>query len=728
MSQPSPAVQRRRMTVAIILILALLAVAVVVVGAVSAGANGAAGAAASATPTPTETPRPAPAAAAPPATVDTFDRTAHSLDDPMSIWVVVNKLRPMNPQDFEPEDLVFVDVEHTFEPYMRQEASDAIVTMFDAAANEADLFLASNSAFRSYGAQENIYDGDDLLTARPGFSEHQTGLPMDIGASSGECSIEAVLRRAARGHLAARQRLPIRLHPAVSRRQDGGHRLRVGAVALPLRRRAARDRDARHGASPPSKSSSGSRRRRPMNERMPHRGLSLTILIVNQLLAGVGVASGIAVAALLVDELTGVVALAGLAQSASVLGAALAAIPLARLAVRAGRHVSLATGYACAFAGAVLVVAAAASGWVVLVFLGLAAFGAGAAAGLQARFAATEVAAPGFEARYMSLVLWATTLGSVAGPLLAETGAQVGAALGLPPLVGPFLLSGAVFAISSVLVATLLRLPKAGVLESDAVPAVAPAGVPDDAAPGVPDEAISAADRGAPDEGARVSTSAPAAPSSAPASPPAAVGSWSALRTAVREPRALFAVLAIVCSHTVMIGVMVMTPVHMTAHGLSLSLVGVVLSIHILGMYGASPIVGWLADRIGSARVISLGIGFLLTATLIGILMPADDVLLIPLALGLLGLGWSCGLIGGSTLLNHSVDASIRVPLQGATDASMNLAAAASAALSGVVLGIGGFAGVNMVAVLVLVPLVIAGLRARRAARAARAATPAAQS
>ena len=178
------------MTVAIVLILALLAVAVVVVGAVL-GANANAGAPASATPTPTETPRPAPAEVAPPATVDTFDRTAYSLDDPMSIWVVVNKLRPMNPQDFEPEDLVFVDVEQTNEAYMRQEASDAIIAMFDAAANEADLFLASNSAFRSYESQENIYDGDDTLTARPGFSEHQTGLTMDIGASSGECSIEA---------------------------------------------------------------------------------------------------------------------------------------------------------------------------------------------------------------------------------------------------------------------------------------------------------------------------------------------------------------------------------------------------------------------------------------------------------------------------------------------------------------------------------------------------------
>ena len=475
-----------------------------------------------------------------------------------------------------------------------------------------------------------------------------------------------------------------------------------------------------------------------MNERMPHRGFSLTILIVNQLLAGVGVASGIAVAALLVDELTGVVALAGLAQSASVLGAALVAIPLARLAVRAGRHVSLATGYAFAFVGAVLVVIAAASGWIVLVFLGLAAFGAGAATGLQARFAATEVAAPGFEARYMSLVLWATTLGSVAGPLLAETGAEVGAALGLPPLVGPFLLSGAVFAISSLLVATLLRLPKAGVLASDAAPVAADPVAADDRTAADPvtidpiatDAAVTeiAEPAGPAAAVAPATQSAPATDAPTPATTPTpAVGSWAALRIAVREPRALFAVLAIVCSHTVMIGVMVMTPVHMTAHGLSLTLVGVVLSIHILGMYGASPIVGWLADRIGSARVISLGIGFLLTATLIGILMPADDVLLIPLALGLLGLGWSCGLIGGSTLLNHSVDASIRVPLQGATDAAMNLAAAASAALSGVVLGLGGFAGVNMVAVLVLVPLVIAGLRARRATLAERAAAPAAR-
>jgi len=189
----------------------------------------------------------------------------------------------------------------------------------------------------------------------------------------------------------------------------------------------------------------------------------------------------------------------------------------------------------------------------------------------------------------------------------------------------------------------------------------------------------------------------------------------------VREPRALVAILAIVCSQTVMICVMVMTPVHMTEHGLSLSLVGVVLSIHILGMYGASPLMGWLSDRIGSTRVIGIGAAILITATVIGILAPADDVLLLPLALGLLGLGWSASIIGGSTLLTTSVDERLRVPLQGATDAAMNFAAAGAAAFSGVVLGVAGFAGVNVVAIFVLVPLAVAALRLRLVGRRAPA-------
>jgi MFS family permease len=156
----------------------------------------------------------------------------------------------------------------------------------------------------------------------------------------------------------------------------------------------------------------------------------------------------------------------------------------------------------------------------------------------------------------------------------------------------------------------------------------------------------------------------------------------------------------------------------MTHLGLPIALVGVVISIHILGMFGASPIMGWLVDRIGAIRVIAIGGGILLVATVLGILA-GDSMALIPVALGLLGLGWSAGLIGGSTLLTTTVPAAMRVPLQGATDAAMNVAAATSAALSGVVLGIAGFAGVNVVAILVLVPLVLAGVGVARASRRA---------
>lgn len=182
-----PAQPNRRLAVAIPVSLVLIAVSAVVVGAVSGAAPAGGASGDTAAPPPA---RPAPGAVPPPASVDTFNRAAYSLDDPTSIWVVVNKLRPVNPQDFEPDDLVDVPVEYTNEPLLRQEASDAVVAMFQAAFDEAGLELASNSAFRSYFAQENIYDGDDLTTARPGHSEHQTGLTIDIGPLSGECSLD----------------------------------------------------------------------------------------------------------------------------------------------------------------------------------------------------------------------------------------------------------------------------------------------------------------------------------------------------------------------------------------------------------------------------------------------------------------------------------------------------------------------------------------------------------
>ncbi|WP_438856238.1 M15 family metallopeptidase [Agromyces sp. M3QZ16-3] len=171
----------------------MVLVAAVAIWAIVASTPSADSAGPTATPSPSASPtptRPAPTATSTPTPVDTFDKAARSIDDPASIWVVVDKLRPLNPADYEPADLVVVPVPHTWEPLMRAEAADAIVKMFAAASAEAGLSLASNSAYRSYSTQQGIYDGDDELTARPGFSEHQTGLTMDIGPESGNCSLD----------------------------------------------------------------------------------------------------------------------------------------------------------------------------------------------------------------------------------------------------------------------------------------------------------------------------------------------------------------------------------------------------------------------------------------------------------------------------------------------------------------------------------------------------------
>lgn len=150
------------------------------------------------TPLPTFTARPVPTHTVAPVPVPTFDRAMFSIDDPASIWVVVNKTRPLNPIDFVPSDLIEVPVAHTNAPLLRQQASDAVVAMFTAATAEAGLTLASNSAYRSYDTQVRVYDNDvaangqafaDTSTARPGTSEHQTGLTIDIGAGSGNCSL-----------------------------------------------------------------------------------------------------------------------------------------------------------------------------------------------------------------------------------------------------------------------------------------------------------------------------------------------------------------------------------------------------------------------------------------------------------------------------------------------------------------------------------------------------------
>src|SRR5690625_3505245 len=170
------------------------------------------------------------------------------------------------------------------------------------------------------------------------------------------------------------------------------------------------------------------------------RRRNLIVLIASNLFGGVGVAAAVAVVSLLTEQIANT-QVAGFAQSVTALGAGLAAVPLAKLASSRGRRVSLGLGYLVPIVGASLVVVAAVAAHVVLLFAGFALFGVAQAVNLQSRYAAAENAGPAVRARAMSVVIWATTVGSVVGPNLIEPGDRLGFALGLPQYYGTYVRS-----------------------------------------------------------------------------------------------------------------------------------------------------------------------------------------------------------------------------------------------------------------------------------------------
>jgi MFS family permease len=130
------------------------------------------------------------------------------------------------------------------------------------------------------------------------------------------------------------------------------------------------------------------------------------------------------------------------------------------------------------------------------------------------------------------------------------------------------------------------------------------------------------------------------------------------------------AVAAMVISQMTMVAVMTMTPVHLKSHGHE-SVSSYVISLHIAGMFAFSPLVGRYVDRRGQVRAIMLG-GALLSAATAMSAVAGDGWLPLFPALWLLGIGWSFGLIGGSSLLVSSVSERARVSVQGAADMAMS--------------------------------------------------------
>lgn len=402
---------------------------------------------------------------------------------------------------------------------------------------------------------------------------------------------------------------------------------------------------------------------------------TVTVLMLAQVLGSLGVGAALTVGTVLITHLTGNPAISGLAATAGVLGAAIAGIPLARLAVRKGRRTALALGNLVAVAGAVLVVVAAASNIFALLMIGLVAMGTAGAAQLQSRFAATDLSETKHQGRDLSLVVWAITLGAVAGPNLIAPGEVLGHALGMPAFTGAFLITATAQLVAALIVIFFLR----------------------------PDPLLTAKRlRDAETAGTEVDAHTIDALHAEELAADVVLNTQQK-----RQQRGAIAVIAI--AQAVMVGVMAMTPAHLTHHGYSVAVVGFTISLHIAGMYALAPVFGILVDKLGTRTVIIVGIVQLIGATVFTG-FGGDNAVLIQIGLILLGTGWSAVTVAGSALLTASTPLSFRTKRQGQSDALMNLAGASAGALAGLMFALGGFPALSSVAAALAVGILVVTL------------------
>ncbi|WP_243074690.1 MFS transporter [Microbacterium sp. SS28] len=385
------------------------------------------------------------------------------------------------------------------------------------------------------------------------------------------------------------------------------------------------------------------------------------VLSIGQVLGGLAFGATLSLGAVLAAELSGDEAFSGLAAASVTLGTAVLAVPLAAFARRAGRRLSLAAGMAIALVGVAGVVTAVGSDSFPLLLAAFLLIGGGQAANLQSRFAAVDLATDTSRGRDLSIVVWATTIGAVLGPNLTGPGEMLGDAVGMPPLTGPYLFTIVGQSLGILLYLFTLR----------------------------PDPLLTAQ---------RV----------------VAAGQGTQAAAAIVKPDrpriARYAIFAVAAAHGVMVSVMAMTPVHLLHHGADLTIIGVTISLHVLGMYALSPVFGILSDRIGRVQTILLGQG-LLVAALLTASFGQDSTAAVTVGLMLLGLGWSASTVAGSALLTEASSEQMRTKRQGISDFTMSIVGAGGAIRAGVVLGgigYGGLAlvvGIAVIAVAALSPL-----------------------
>lgn len=380
---------------------------------------------------------------------------------------------------------------------------------------------------------------------------------------------------------------------------------------------------------------------------------SLQVLFASVTFSRAGTTIGFAVAALILKSMLGNARWVGLSTVAVTVGTALSAARISAYMNKVGRRPGLFVGYAIGASGGLVAIAGAQWESVLLFLLGMALIGVGAGASNLSRYAAADLALPVAKSKAISFIVFASTIGAVIGPTLVGVTNELGDRVGLVKNAGPFGLTLVFYGIGALIVAIMLR----------------------------PDPLVLADGLHKPGG-------------------PAKAGFFRSLELIFASPLARLALGSLVVSQAVMVGVMAMTPIHMEAHGHDESVIGFVLSAHVLGMFGFAPLAGWAADRFGKIPSIAIGAGTLaLATTLTALATEAPNLLMFP-GLYLLGLGWSFGMVAGSSLLSESISAQDRVSAQGAADLLASIVSGVAALASGLILDMTGYHILSIIGIL----------------------------
>lgn len=395
-----------------------------------------------------------------------------------------------------------------------------------------------------------------------------------------------------------------------------------------------------------------------MAESMPRRATRSELSAVRRRLAYVlfsGAAMAwlafvatLAVATVAARSLSGSTMMAGLPLAAGALGQALGTNVLGRLSTRYGRRFIMIAGPPVSAIGSTLELVGVVAGWYWVLVGGAILMGAGVGAIHLARYVAAELAEESERGKAMGLLVWSATIGSVIGANLVDWAGRLAQEWLGTPYGGAFLLATVAFLLSGMIFWVGLR----------------------------PDPS-------------RVAVT--------PAFRPEQGGSVAA---ALRLSAVQISILALLSAQGAMVLVMTATPLRIEDAGYGIDAVGIVLSVHAVGMFALAPVVGKLVDRLGRLPMLGMGMGLTAVALLLAGTARQDGLFALALGLFVLGLGWSCSFLASSSMLFASAPPDVRQVVEGWADSAAWTMVMVGSVASGVLMGTVGYSWLSATAAL----------------------------